>query len=90
MKAGKHSVDRARKNDIVLILLDRESVKEGLSKGSLVFRVGQKPRKIFSDPDTIPLLPPLRVFNIHINISKQGLTAGYTDYPESALFSYKA
>ena len=86
MKAGKRTVEKARRNEHITILLSRDSVKETLSPGSLVFKVGQTPRKLSVNPEEIPFLPDLRIFNLKVKISRKGIVVGYSDFPDAEPF----
>lgn len=80
MKNGNRTVNRARKNDRVLILTGGSGFLKDISPGSLVFKVGRVPDKLSIDPETIPIMTPVRVFNLGIRISRQGFEISYRDF----------
>ncbi len=89
MKAGKRSTEKARRDDRVTILLSRDSIKENLSPGSLVFKVGQTPRKLSVNPAEIPLLPELRIINLNVSITPDRIAVSYSDFPDTEPFIHR-
>ncbi len=82
MDAGGRRVKNAKKGIRVKIPVVKGLISSGaVSAGSLVYKVGEKPRGISTEIEKLEEIEKIRIFNILINISEKGFAVTYKDFP---------
>ncbi len=78
MEKNGRRIDRAKKNDLITIISDRE-----VRKKSLVYKVGELPKEISVKIDEIPELTPVTTINLNISLTGKGLSINFRDFPDT-------